>query len=66
MFSWIAETTVGFLSETYDVGEKVVVATYDDICDIPDAIERGWENGLSAQKPEIEQTSESMNTNEKE
>ena len=46
MFADIFRLATGLVRESYDLVEKTVVATYDDVTSIPDAIAQGWDEGL--------------------
>ena len=49
MLGWIIEKTTAVVSETYDIVADGVDYVYEDIKSIPDAVEKGWTNGLSSQ-----------------
>ena len=48
MLGWLIEKTTAVVSETYDIVADGVDYVYEDIKSIPDAIEKGWTNGLSS------------------
>ena len=50
MLGWIIEKTTAVVSETYDIVADGVDYIYEDIKSIPDAVEKGWTNGLSDQE----------------
>lgn len=59
MLSWIITKTVGTLRETYDLAEKAITATAEEISEIPNAISKGWEHGLSTPEEPVQKPTES-------
>ena len=46
MLGWIIEKTTAVVSETYDAVAAVGDYIIEDIKSIPDAVEKGWDDGL--------------------
>lgn len=53
MLTKLVEKTVGAIRETVDVVENVASATYDEVTSLPEAIEKGWNEGLFSKDEEV-------------